>query len=99
MERLVAPDHGVPGAGCGVTGWLVAGAVLIGCSVAAIVAWGMLTAAAGREFERELGRGGVTGGDMITALRRDIYLRAGLSPMMAGPAPVRAPRTGRARPE
>jgi hypothetical protein len=78
--------------------WLVAGAVVLGLSVAAVVTWGLISATAGREFERELRRAWPGGTDMITALRQDLYLRAGMSPMMAGPAPVKAAQTGRARP-
>lgn len=77
---------------------VVCGVTLIVCAVLTVVFWGMIESAAGREFERELRRYAATDGDMITALRRDLYQRAGLRPMMAGPVPRRAPLTGRASP-
>ena len=67
--------------------WVMTGVAVAG--LAALVAWGVASHFAGRAFERELGA--AARGDVVTAIRQDIYRRAGLTATLAQPASPQAP--------
>jgi hypothetical protein len=65
-----------------------AGLVILAIGIIGITGWWLIDKTAGRAFEAELERYWRNAeSNVITALRRDLYERAGLAPMMSPPQP------------
>jgi hypothetical protein len=86
-------DHPVTVSSMGTA--LAVSAVAIGLALVAIAVWAAVTAAAGREFEREIAAW-TRQGDVITVIRKDVYERSGRLARLS-PPPASGPLPGPAR--